>query len=271
MWTPETANGRRFIIIAGGGKTARRYQDAAARSDWTNDDLDWIGLHATRLNGHLRTIFRDRYSPRSDKNPDILDVNPEEKWWLQLATATGCSTNHEQFRLPERVGTKNHNLSQYWSCLYSWSTHRPQRHKMKNISWAEFRLTDSSWIGPRILFPFWPNHAKLDELNWKYHQLTTNLRSSNRHILWWRFGLELRLGIVWRHEVKTGVGPRPRSIGYQLKYLSRDLLTSSINYTYKYQINTCKLAKTIINPLLTLDASRVGGCLSKSNQYYQLS
>ena len=59
--TKETAKGRRFIIIAGGGRTARRYQDAAsAVSELKNEDLDWLGLHATRLNGHLLlTIFRD--------------------------------------------------------------------------------------------------------------------------------------------------------------------------------------------------------------------
>ena len=51
-------SGRRFIIIAGGGRTARRYQDAAsAVTALTPDDLDWMGIHATRLNGHLlRTI-----------------------------------------------------------------------------------------------------------------------------------------------------------------------------------------------------------------------
>ena len=59
--TQTTDHGRRFIIIAGGGRTARRYQDAAATvSDLASEDLDWMGIHATRLNGHLlRTIFRD--------------------------------------------------------------------------------------------------------------------------------------------------------------------------------------------------------------------
>lgn len=73
----ETALGRRFIIIAGGGRTARRYQDAAAAvAELAADDLDWMGIHATRLNGHLlRTIFRDTAHRVMITNPDeIMDV-----------------------------------------------------------------------------------------------------------------------------------------------------------------------------------------------------
>ena len=42
-----TSYGRRFIIIAGGGKTARRYQDAAkAVTELDNEDVDWLGLRS---------------------------------------------------------------------------------------------------------------------------------------------------------------------------------------------------------------------------------
>ncbi|MFH0805160.1 MAG: UMP kinase, partial [Patescibacteria group bacterium] len=57
--------GWRFILIVGGGKTARRYQQAASQVTRTGqDDLDWLGIHSTRLNGHLmRTIFREYAYP----------------------------------------------------------------------------------------------------------------------------------------------------------------------------------------------------------------
>ena len=53
------AHGFRFVIVVGGGKTARNYIDAAnVLEGLTREDLDWLGIHATRLNGHLlRTIF----------------------------------------------------------------------------------------------------------------------------------------------------------------------------------------------------------------------
>lgn len=58
-------SGTRFVLVVGGGKLARRFQEAAhAVSKLADEDKDWIGIHATRLNGHLlRTIFRDVADP----------------------------------------------------------------------------------------------------------------------------------------------------------------------------------------------------------------
>ena len=64
-------SGKRFFIICGGGRTARDYQAAASKiSNLTKEDLDWLGIHATRLNAHLlRTIFRDHAHPVIIKDP----------------------------------------------------------------------------------------------------------------------------------------------------------------------------------------------------------
>ena len=57
--------GKRFVLVVGGGRLARRFQEAAARVHGiTDDDKDWLGIHATRLNAHLvRTVFRDIADP----------------------------------------------------------------------------------------------------------------------------------------------------------------------------------------------------------------
>src|SRR5512140_1919661 len=57
--------GYRFIVVCGGGQTARSYQAAArALGHLEPDDIDWIGIHATRLNAHfMRTILRDHAHP----------------------------------------------------------------------------------------------------------------------------------------------------------------------------------------------------------------
>ena len=40
----------RTIIVVGGGRTARQYQDAANRLvKLADEDVDWLGIHATRL------------------------------------------------------------------------------------------------------------------------------------------------------------------------------------------------------------------------------
>src|SRR5688572_25176331 len=58
---------RQFFLVIGGGSTARHYRDAGkdvVGHDLTFWDLDWLGIHATRLNAHLvRTIFQDIAHP----------------------------------------------------------------------------------------------------------------------------------------------------------------------------------------------------------------
>ena len=58
-------NNRKFIIIIGGGTITRKYQQAAFKITAVSDeDKDWLGIHATRLNAHfIRTIFREQANP----------------------------------------------------------------------------------------------------------------------------------------------------------------------------------------------------------------
>ena len=44
----------RFVIICGGGRICRKYQNAAREMGVASKrDLDWIGIRATRLNAEL--------------------------------------------------------------------------------------------------------------------------------------------------------------------------------------------------------------------------
>src|SRR5664280_467282 len=58
---------RQFFLVIGGGRLARKYRDAGQEvigRELNRDDLDWLGIHATKLNAHLvRTIFRDIAHP----------------------------------------------------------------------------------------------------------------------------------------------------------------------------------------------------------------
>jgi len=65
----EIKKGNRFIIICGGGHITRKYQKSAAKINRvSNEDKDWLGIHATRLNSHfLRTIFK------RESNPIVFD------------------------------------------------------------------------------------------------------------------------------------------------------------------------------------------------------
>lgn len=59
-------NSWQFVIVIGGGGLSRRYQRAAAKivPQVNDEDKDWLGIHATRMNGHLlRTIFKEVANP----------------------------------------------------------------------------------------------------------------------------------------------------------------------------------------------------------------
>lgn len=63
--------GKKFIIVAGGGGIAREYQRAASKiTEVSDEDKDWLGIHATRFNAHLlRTIFKKEAYPVVLDNP----------------------------------------------------------------------------------------------------------------------------------------------------------------------------------------------------------
>jgi uridylate kinase len=145
--------GRRFIIIAGGGKTARRYQDAAAA----------VGIHATRLNGHLlRTVFRDVAHPVMITNPDeIVDVPKDTSLIIAAGYRPGASTDLRAVQIARHCGaTKLMNLSNI-DYVY---TADPRTHadaeKIEDIAWEDFlKLIPSEW-SPGLSSPFDPVAAR---------------------------------------------------------------------------------------------------------------
>lgn len=165
--TQTTQEGRRFIIIAGGGRTARNYQDAAAAvSELNAEDLDWMGIHATRLNGHLlRTIFRDSAHRVMITNPDeILDVPKHEKVVIAAGYRPGSSTDLRAVQIAEKIGaTKVINLSNIDYVYTADPRKNPDAQKIETISWTDFRaLIPADW-DPGLSSPFDPIAAKVAE------------------------------------------------------------------------------------------------------------
>src|SRR5450756_1085747 len=109
----KVQRGLAFTIIAGGGKTSRRYQDAAsAVTPLSQFDLDWIGIHATRLNAQLlRDIFVGYAHPQVIKNPTI-DIEGEEPIIIAAGWQPGFSTDYDAVLVAKNLGaTRLVNLS----------------------------------------------------------------------------------------------------------------------------------------------------------------
>lgn len=159
-------DGYRFIIITGGGKTARKYIEAGAKiDDITNEDKDWIGIHATRMNGHfLRTIFRKHAHPTICKNPYDLEsfLKAKESILIAAGYRPGNSTDYIAVLLAKQFGAKKiANLSNIDYVCDKDPRTNPDAKKIETISWPEFQKIVGDVWDPGANVPFDPVASKV--------------------------------------------------------------------------------------------------------------
>jgi uridylate kinase len=166
----QTRKGNKFIIITGGGKTARKYQEASTRvTKLTSDDRDWIGIHATRLNAHfVRTIFRKDAHPEINMNPHKIKkfLGFPENILVASGWRPGFSTDYDAVVLAKQFKVKKIiNLS---NIEYVYNKD-PRKFKdaqiVKNISWKDFRKIVGNKWDPGMNAPFDPIASKIAEEN----------------------------------------------------------------------------------------------------------
>lgn len=158
----KVQEGFTFSIIAGGGKTARHYQDAAgAVTPMSKRDLDWIGIHATRLNAQLlRNIFAEYARPQVIHNPNE-DVEGDEPITIASGWQPGNSTDYCAVLIAKNLGAAHLvNLSNIDYVYTDDPKKNPNAKKIEKISWAEFRkLIPEEW-DPGLSAPFDPVAAR---------------------------------------------------------------------------------------------------------------
>ena len=157
--------GDRFILIAGGGKTARKYQDAASQvSGIDNEEKDWLGIHSTRLNAHmLRTIFKLWAHPKVVKNyaDDLEDLKFEEKILVGAGWKPGWSTDYDAVLMAEKFGADSIiNLSNVSQVCSEDPRVNPDAKRYDNISWDEFKEIVGDVWDPGMSAPFDPIASK---------------------------------------------------------------------------------------------------------------
>lgn len=164
----KVAQGRHFFIVCGGGATCRHYQEAGQEvmgHKLTYDDLDWIGVHTTRLNAHLlRTIFRDiahriivhHYDKKHEKatEPVIIAAGWKPGWSTDY-----CATNLAKYHKANLLI----NMSNVKMVYDKDPKKFPEAKPIKAWNWQKYRkLVGDLWI-PGMNIPFDPIAAKLAE------------------------------------------------------------------------------------------------------------
>ena len=161
----EIRRGAKFLLICGGGRTARNYQKAARQVvGVTRDDLDWLGVHSTRLNAHLlRTVFRKSAHPEIITHPaDHLRIT--EPIVVAAGWRPGWSTDYVAVRLADNYESKKIiNLSNIDYVYDSDPKVNDKAKKYESMNWQEFRKLVGSIWDPGANVPFDPVAAKWAE------------------------------------------------------------------------------------------------------------
>lgn len=166
----QLANGWKFFIVTGGGAPARRYIDAASevlQGKITKDDMDWLGIHATRFNAHLvRTLFRDVAQPTIITDPEEDELQ-DAKIVVVSGWKPGWSTDFVATKIAQRIHAPYViNLSNITQVFSDDPKKNPDAHAIDHMTWSDFRhMVGSEWT-PGMNSPFDPIAAKLaDEEN----------------------------------------------------------------------------------------------------------
>jgi uridylate kinase len=157
--------GSRFIIVVGGGHTARAYQQAANRIvHLASEDVDWLGIHATRLNGHLlRALFRDQAIHRVVKDP-TRPLNWRASVLIAAGWKPGWSTDYIAVRLAQKFkATQIINLTNIDAVYDKDPSQHEDAEPYDALPWKEFRkLIPATW-SPGANAPFDPIASRLAE------------------------------------------------------------------------------------------------------------
>ena len=152
----------RFLIICGGGKICRTYQDAARSVAMVSDrDLDWIGIRATRLNAELiRSLFGEAAYQKVVHDPDEV-IETDRRIIIGAGFEPGSSTDLRAVQLAARFGADTVINMSNIDYVYDKDPNRhPDAKKIDRMSWPEFRqLVGETW-DPGLSMPFDPIASK---------------------------------------------------------------------------------------------------------------
>jgi len=159
--------GDRFILIAGGGKICRKYQQALKEIvDVSDEQNDLMGINVTWMNAYLlKSVLVDLAFENIIKNPVHQEVNFEEdsdeKVLVGGGWKPGCSTDFDAVLMAKRFKANTIiNLSNV-DYVYNKDPNKyDDAEVIEKIEWDEFqKLVGDKW-DPGLSMPFDPIASK---------------------------------------------------------------------------------------------------------------
>jgi len=160
---------RRFILVVGGGGPARAWQNAYRKiySPTVNEQADWIGIMATRLNAQLVKAVMGEWCTQEV----VYDPTQVEPLMGRVLVAAGWkpgfSSDYDAVLLAERFQANAViNLSNIEKIYTDDPKKNPEAKPIDAISWADFcSMVGDEWV-PGKNVPFDPvasrHAARLD-------------------------------------------------------------------------------------------------------------
>lgn len=159
----EIEKGKKFVIVTGGGKICRRYQDVLKKIEKpTSEDLDWLGIYSTRFNAEfVKILFRDKAEAEIILDP-TLQIKLNKPIIIGGGWKPGWSTDYVATVLGKQFGAKKIiNLS---NTDYVYDTDpkiNPDAKKIEQIYWTDYRaLIPKEW-NSGLNTPFDPIASKM--------------------------------------------------------------------------------------------------------------
>ena len=161
----HVALGKKFVIITGGGKLNKKYNEVAKKiGSPSHEDLDWIGIASLKLNAELLRVMFGEYAYKEVISNLSNKFFFEKPIIIGSAYKPGSSSDWDAILAAKTVGAKKIiNLSNIDYVYDSDPKMNPDAKRIEKISWKDYRaLIPIDWT-PRLNSPLDPVASKLAE------------------------------------------------------------------------------------------------------------
>ena len=152
----------KFVIICGGGKLARSFQQVASeKRKLGNEELDWLGIYATKINA---SILKSMFGNNAE---DFIISNPNQKikFNRKIVVASGWlpgwSTDYDAVLLAKNLGTNEVINMSNVDYVYDKDPKKyTDAKKTEKMKWKDFRKLSGNRWKAGMNMPFDPIAAK---------------------------------------------------------------------------------------------------------------